>query len=113
MVSGLEGKETAWSMDELKKMEVVKLAVDHPKKGKMDVEGVSLNALLDLAGLKTGAQKLVLIAADGYTIEANLKDIRDCKNSLVSFTSTGGLNLVLPDMESSFWVKDITILTVK
>ena len=49
-------------------MELLKVSAE-TKKGKQDFEGVSLIALLDMAGVKDGATKLVATASDGYTSE--------------------------------------------
>jgi len=112
-ITGLVGKEQTWKVDELKAMDVVKKTVEHPKKGKQDVEGVSLNALLDLAQPKTGATKLVITAVDGFTAEVDLKAVRDCKDCLIAFNDSGGLKTVMPGMESGLWVKDVVKIEVK
>lgn len=113
MITGLVDATPAWSIDELRGMEVVQLTVEHPKKGKQDVEGVRLNALLDLAGVKSDAKQVTFTAADGFTASADLQAVRDCADCLVAFNETGALKLVMPGMESSFWVKDVIALTVQ
>ena len=50
---------------DLRAMEVLKINAEHPKNGKQEYEGLSLNALLDLAGVKDGATTLVITASDG------------------------------------------------
>jgi DMSO/TMAO reductase YedYZ molybdopterin-dependent catalytic subunit len=112
-VTGLVEKELSWSLEELKEFEVVKLTVEHPKKGKQDVEGIYLNSLLDMAALKPKAKTLVVISVDGYTVEIELKAIRECKDCLITFNDTGGLNLAMPGMQSSFWARDVATFEVK
>lgn len=112
-LSGQVANEQAWSLDELKAMDVVKLTVEHPKKGAMDVEGLRLNSLLDLAQPKSDASKLVFTAADGYAVEVELAAVRGCADCLVAFNSPSGLMSVMPAMESSLWVKDLIKIEVQ
>jgi len=98
----------------LRALEVKKITAEHPKKGKEDYEGVSLNALLDLAGLKDGAKTLLVTAADGYTAEIDLAAVRACADCLLGFTTTAEkFKMVMPGLESNFWVKDVVKIEVK
>jgi DMSO/TMAO reductase YedYZ molybdopterin-dependent catalytic subunit len=98
----------------LRKMEMLKITAEHPKKGKEDYEGIALNALLDLAGVKDGAKTLVVTSADGYVTEVSLADVRACKDCLLGFTNTlEKFKLVMPGMESSVWAKDVIKIEVK
>jgi DMSO/TMAO reductase YedYZ molybdopterin-dependent catalytic subunit len=112
-LTGLVGKEQAWSLDDLQKMEVVKLTVEHPKKGKQDAEGVRLNALLDLAQPKADARALVITAIDGYTAEVDLKAVRACADCLIAFNQSAGLKTVMPGMQGNLWVKDVVKIEIK
>ena len=112
-LTGLVSKEQAWSLEDVHKMEVVKLTVEHPKKGKQDAEGVRLNALLDLAQPKAEAKTLVITAIDGFTAEVDLKAVRDCADCLIAFNQSAGLKSVMPGMESNLWVKDVVKLELK
>jgi DMSO/TMAO reductase YedYZ molybdopterin-dependent catalytic subunit len=113
LVNGLVEKEQAWSLDELKKLEVVKLTVEHPKKGNMEVEGVRLSALLDLVKAKADAKTVTFTASDGFTSTADTKDILACKDCMVSFNESGGLNLAMPGLASSLWVKNVIVITLQ
>lgn len=113
LLAGMVDTELAWSMDELHGMEVVQLSVEHPKKGKQDVEGVRLNELMDLAKVKSEAKQVTFTAADGFTATAELGAILDCKDCLVAFNESGALKLVMPGMESNFWVKDVIAITIQ
>ena len=98
VITGLVNKEVGFMEADLRAMEILKVSAE-TKKGKQDFEGVSLNALLDMAGVKDGATKLVATASDGYTSEVSLKDVRDCPNSLIAFTdTTESFTMVLPDL---------------
>ncbi len=98
----------------LREMEVLKITAEHPKQGKQDYEGVSLNALLDLAGVKDGATALVFVAADGYTSEISLEEVRACTECLLGFTNTlEKFKMVMPNLPSSAWAKDVIKIEVK
>ena len=114
LVTGLVEQELKLNDISLKKLEVVKITAEHPKKGKMDYEGVRLNTLLDLAKVKLEATKLILTASDGYSSEIDLASVRSCKDCLVAFSDQPGLfNLVMPGLESSLWIKEVVKIEVK
>lgn len=112
MINGLVSAGQAWSMDELRALEVVKLTVEHPKKGAQEAEGVRLSLLLEAAGVDAGAKQVTFTAADGYTITADLQAVLDCADCLVTFDDTI-LRLSAPGMESGFWVKDLIAVTLQ
>lgn len=113
MSAGLVESELAWSLDELRALEPVQLTVEHPKKGQQDVEGVRINTLLDLVKVQPEGKQVTFTAADGFTATVDLQAVRDCNDCLVAFDESGTLKLVMPGMESSFWVKDVIALTVQ
>ncbi|GAP12964.1 sulfite oxidase [Longilinea arvoryzae] len=112
-LTGLVNAEQSWSLDMLKALDVVKLQLEHPKKGMTDYEGVRLNDLLTLAGLKADATSLIFTAADGFTAEVKLADVQACKDCLVAFDDDGSLKLAMPGMDSGVWVKTLTQIEVK
>ncbi len=113
VIVGAVDKPIGFTEGDLRKMESLKVSAE-TKKGKQDYEGVSLNSLLDLAGVKDGATTLVITASDGYSAEVKLTDVRDCPNSLVAFTTTPEkFNIVLPDLPTETWVKDVVKIEVK
>jgi hypothetical protein len=60
------------------------------------------------------ATTLVITAADGYSAEVNLDEVRACENCLVGFTNTAEkLKMVMPGLSSGAWVKDVVNLEVK
>jgi DMSO/TMAO reductase YedYZ molybdopterin-dependent catalytic subunit len=113
VITGLVNREMGFTEADLRAMKSLKVSAE-TKKGKQNFEGASLNALLDLAGIKDGATKLVATASDGYSSEINLSDVRDCPNSLVAFTDTKeSFTMILPDLATETWVKDLVKLEVK
>jgi DMSO/TMAO reductase YedYZ molybdopterin-dependent catalytic subunit len=99
---------------DLRAMEVLTINAEHPKNGKQDFEGVSLNALLDLAGVTEGATTLAITASDGYSTEISLDEVRACTDCLLGFTNTlEKFKMVMPNLPSGAWVKDVVKLEVK
>jgi DMSO/TMAO reductase YedYZ molybdopterin-dependent catalytic subunit len=92
----------------LRSLAVVKITAEHPKKGLLEYEGISLASLLGLANPLSGAASVVLTAADGYSTSADLAALLACQDCLVAFTEEEGKYLlVMPGFESAAWVKDI------
>jgi len=114
VITGAVDQPLGFTEADLRALEVLKITAEHPKKGKQDYEGVSLNALLDMAGIQESAITLVFTASDGYVSEVSLSDIRACPNSLLAFTDTAEhFNMVMPDLPSSAWAKDVVRIEVK
>lgn len=111
-IVGLAGAAQSWTLDDLKGMKLIKMTVEHPKKGQQELEGLRLNALLDLAKPKSEAQKLVFFASDGYNVEVDLKAVKNCADCLLA-VSDDSLSLAMPGMESSFWVKNLAKIEIK
>ena len=98
----------------LRALQVLQITAEHPKKGPTDYEGVSLNALLDLAGVQEGAATLAITASDGYIAEVSLDEVRACADCLVAFTEEADVfSLVMPGLPSGAWVKGVVSLEVK
>jgi DMSO/TMAO reductase YedYZ molybdopterin-dependent catalytic subunit len=113
VIVGLVEQEVGLNEADLRKMEVVEITAEHPKKGKETYQGVRLNALLELAKVKPEAKKLVFTAADGYQAEIELSKVLECSDCLLAFTNTlGKFKLVMPGMDSGLWVKDIIKIEV-
>jgi DMSO/TMAO reductase YedYZ molybdopterin-dependent catalytic subunit len=112
-LTGSVNQEVFLNEAAMRAMEPLKVSAE-TKKGKQDFEGVSLIALLDMAGVKDGATKLVATASDGYTSEISLSDARGCPNNLIAFGDTAeNFTLILPDLQTNTWVKDLVKLEVK
>jgi len=113
-VSGSVNQSLFLNEAALRAMEVLTINAEHPKNGKQDFDGVSLNVLLDLAGVKDGATILLVTASDGYTSEVSLSDVRACTDCLLGFTDTlEKFNLVMPNLPSNVWAKDVVTIEVK
>lgn len=112
-IEGLVNQEITFKDSDLRAMNIVTLTAQG-KEGPQEFQGVYLNPLLDLAGIKTGATKLLFTAADNYSVELDLAVIRDCPKALLAFMETPGkYMIVLPEQPTSTWVKDIVTIKVK
>jgi hypothetical protein len=114
IITGAVTQPTGFMEADLREMEILKITAEHPKQGKGDYEGVSLNALLDLVDVMDGATTLVVTASDGYTSEISLDEVRACAECLLGFTNTlEKFKMVMPNLPSGAWVKDVVKLEVK
>lgn len=114
VIKGLVNQEMGFMEADLRALEVLKINAEHPKNGPQDFEGVSLNALLDMAGVKDGAKTLFVTSADGYTTEVALSDVRACADCLLGFTNTAEqFKLVMPKLPSNTWAKEVVSIEVK
>lgn len=87
----------------------------HPKKQEeVEYNGVLFSTLIDLAKPQADVSTIVLTASDGYTVEVALADVQACPKCLVAILSSDGyLMSVMPDMESSAWVKNLVKIEFK
>jgi len=114
IITGQVNEELILNDADLRQMEVVQVTAEHPKKGQETYQGVRLNDLFKLAGVKPAAKILVFSAEDGYTSEVDMGAVQACADCLLAFTDTPGkFKLVMPGMESSFWVKDVILIEVR
>jgi hypothetical protein len=112
-ITGMVNQELTLKDADLRAMDIVTINAQG-KDGPQDFQGVLLNPLLDKAGLKDGATKLTLTASNNYSAEVNLSDVRNCPKALLAFMDTPGTYMiVLPDMPTSTWVKNIISIEVK
>lgn len=112
-INGMVDQELTLSDAELRAMDILQVTTEG-KDGPVDFQGVSLDDLLDMAGIKDGASKLVFTASDDYSVEVSLSDVRDCPHSLLAFMDApGNYMIVLPELETSTWVKNVVQIEVK
>jgi len=114
IIVGLVDQPLGLMEADLRDMDVMQITAAHPESGTTDYEGISLTALLDMAGVQNNASMLLVTAADGYSAEVSLEEVRGCSECLLGFTNTAEkFNLVMPGLPSNFWVKDVVSLTVR
>ena len=112
-ITGLVTNEMAWSEDEVKAMESMTVQYTNKDGEVKDYPGVSLNALLALAGPSADATAVVLVADDGITAEVILADLQACSECIVSFRNQGGFSTVMPGFSGKEQVKGVVEIQVK
>ena len=112
-VTGLVTTGMGWTEDEVKAMENVTVQATNKDGELKDYTGVSLNALLDLAGVSADATAVVFVADDGLTGEVTLAELRACADCIVSFRDQGGFSTVLPGFPNNVQVKGVVEIQVK
>ena len=113
VINGLVNTPLTLTDADLQAMTIVSLTAQG-KNGPQDFKGVHLNDLLNKAGIKNGATKLVFTASDNYSSEIALSDVTSCPNALLAFSDTpGSYMVVLPDQPTSTWVKNLVAIQVK
>ena len=114
VLTGLVADPQGLTEADLRAIEVLKVTVEHPKSGPMAAEGVRLSKLLALAQPAVDAKTLVLTAGDGYSAEVGLAEVQACADCLLAFTDTPGqFRLVMPNLPSDLWVKDVVKIELK
>ncbi len=114
VIKGMVNQELTLTVADLHSLEVVHITAVQLKHGSQAFDGVRLNALLEKAGVKTGATKVLFLASDGYSAEVSLTDIRACTDCLLAFSGTqGSFSTVMPGMQGNNWVKDVISIEVK
>ena len=113
-IVGMVNTETGFTEDTLRALDVVTINAEHPKNGPQDFEGVLLSELFEMVGIKSGATKIIITAVDGFSSEVSLTDVQACPNCMLGFTNTlGKFKMVMPDLPSNTWVKDVVKIEIK
>jgi len=111
-ITGMVQSEKAWSIDELKAMKQADAQTKN-KEGEMDTyTGVTFADLLSEAGVQDGANTLVLVADDGYSVEVSIGDAK-ANGCVVAFRTKGGLRSAMPELPGNTNVKGIVEIQVK
>ena len=112
-ITGLVANPMAWSEAEVLAMETMTVEAKNKDGETKSYTGVSLNALLALAGVSADATTLEFVADDGYTAEVTIAEVQACANCIVSFRDQGGFSTVLPDFPGNLQVKGVVEIRVK
>ena len=111
-ITGMVDSEQAWTEDEVHTMETME-AVSTNKSGEESTyTGVSVNDLLELAGVQEGATTITFVADDGYAADATLEELQACADCIISFRNQGGFSSVLPGFAGSLQVKGVVEIQV-
>lgn len=112
-ITGSVNNEIGWAEADVLAMDTMEAQAPNKEGVVSTYTGVSINTLLEKAGVKEGATTLVFVADDGYTSEVVLAEIQACTDCIISFREQGGFSSVLPGFSNKAQVKGIVEIQVK
>lgn len=112
-ITGKIASEMGWTETELRGMETIDSEYTGKDGTTKTYTGVSINALLDEAGLQSDASTVSFVASDGYQADVPLADVQACLTCIVTFDEDGGLRMVMPDFSSKDQVKGVVEIQVQ
>jgi hypothetical protein len=112
-ITGMVDNEMAWTEAEVRAKDTMDAVSTNNDGEEKTYTGVSLNALLDEAGVQDGATTVALVADDGYEAEVTLEEMRGCADCIASFRDQGGFSAVMPGFSGKLQVKGIVEIKVK
>jgi DMSO/TMAO reductase YedYZ molybdopterin-dependent catalytic subunit len=102
-----------YTVDDLKKMDQKTYTFDDKNNQTVTVTGVSLNYLLDQAGVQSGATGIMFTDASGtYSKTINLADIRANQSAIVAIDSAGNLRNYVWGQPFNTRVSNLTTIRV-
>lgn len=112
-IVGNVNNEVGWTEAEVRAMETTAAQTTNKDGDTLNHTGVSLNTLLEGAGMKGDATTLVLVADDGYTAEVAWAEVRVCADCMVAFREEGGFSAVLPGFPGNVQVRGLVEIQVQ
>jgi hypothetical protein len=113
-VKGLINNPMTLTAADLEGMDPVTVTIDDPTLGKQDYRGVRFSKLLTVFGLQSTVSRLAMTAhADGFVTEISLQDITWSPDAMLVISDDGKVNVVVPNLDSKAWVKDVITLEFK
>lgn len=112
-ITGLVDTEVKWSDEEVRAMDSMDVVSTNKDGEESTYTGVSINALLDEAGVQDAAATVVFVDDDGNEAEASLDEVRGCGDCIVSFRNQGGFSIVMPGYPGSMQVKGVVEIRVQ
>jgi len=107
LFSGSFAEDVTYTESELRAMETMDVE-DVDNDGEATTRtGVSLNTLLDEAGVSDEAVTLVFITNDGSETEVDLAEVRACAECIIAFRNNGGFRMTLPGFPNSAQVRGV------
>lgn len=103
--------EMAWTEAELRAMDTMTVEVENRDGEMEEYTGVSMNALLEEAGVGSDASAIMLVASDGYSADVTLDEIQACDECIVAFDD--GLRSILPGFPGNKQVKGLVEIQVE
>jgi DMSO/TMAO reductase YedYZ molybdopterin-dependent catalytic subunit len=115
-VNGNVNNPLSLTMSDLRYMGVTHVnltLVSHKKTSYIEADSISLNALIQRAGPKSGATNVLFTGSDGYSATVTFANVTADHDSVIAFTQTQGLRNCLPTQAASYWVQNLTCITIQ
>jgi hypothetical protein len=112
-ITGSVANEIGWTEEEVRAMDTMDAESTNKDGETQTYTGVSINALLDKAGVNDGATTVVFVADDDYAAEVTLAEVQGCADCIVSFRNQGGFSIVMPGFSGKLQVKGVIEIQVK
>jgi hypothetical protein len=112
-ITGNVKNEVGWTEDQVRAMDTMDVESTNKDGETATYTGVSINTLLDKAGVNSDATGIVFVADDDYAAEATLAEVQGCADCIVSFRNQGGFSIVMPGFSNKLQVKGVVEIQVK
>lgn len=114
VIVGKVDQEIGWLEETVRAMDTVDVESTNNNGESEAYTGVSITSLLDLAGVKPEAAKIVFFSDDGKSSgEIPISDVLSCEHCIVSFRTKGGFSVVAPDLGKDAQIKGVIRIEVK
>ena len=99
-------------LDAFNKLDQVEIKAKDKGGTEQIYKGVPIAALLEQAGVKSGATKIIFTGGDGYTAEITLADLQADKDAIITADENGAFRNVIPSQMPKVWVKGLIKMDV-
>jgi DMSO/TMAO reductase YedYZ molybdopterin-dependent catalytic subunit len=111
-IGGMVDKPLTLMLDDFNKMEQVEVKAKDKGGTEQTYKGVPIATLLERAGVKSGATKVVFTGGDGYTAELTLADLQADKEAIITADENGAFRNIIPSQMPKVWVKGLIKMDV-
>ena len=112
-IGGMVNTPFTLTLDDFNKMNQIEVKATDKGGTEQTYKGVPIAALLEQAGVKSGATKVVFTGGDGYTAEVTLADLAADKEAIVTADANGAFRNIIPTMMPKVWVKGLVKLDIQ
>jgi molybdate transport system substrate-binding protein len=111
-IGGMVDTPVSLTLDAFNKLDQVEVKAKDKGGAEQAYKGVPISALLEQAGVKSGATKLIFTGGDGYTAELTLADLQADKDAIVTADANGAFRNIIPSQMPKVWVKGLIKIDV-
>jgi molybdate transport system substrate-binding protein len=112
VLGGMVDRPSSVRLDAFNKLKQVEVKATDQGGTEQTYKGVPIAALLEQAGVKSGATKMVFTGGDGYTAELTLADLRADKDAIITADENGAFRNIIPSQRPGTWVKGLVKIEV-